>query len=286
METSKKFFGYVSIIGKPNVGKSSLLNKIVDKDISITSRKQQTTIDQILGIKTLENIQIAFIDTPGITKKIKNKNINEKIIKKNIISSIYTSNIITVVIDANNFSANDKEILDRIKEHDCKKIILLNKIDMVKKKEDLLSLITLINNYIECSDIIPISVKKNINIKDFVNTASKYIPEGCHLFHYNEKSNKPENFHISEIIRESIIRFTGDEIPYKIKVIIEKISEKNEIKNIYASIMIEKRTHKKIIIGMGGSKIKQIGIISKSKIQSFLNRKINLFLWIKLDKKM
>ena len=258
--------GYVTIIGKTNVGKSTFLNKFLDKKVSITANKSQTTRSNIYAIKSLKTTQIIFIDTPGIHKKSE-KTIN-KVLRKKPAEVIHDVDVIIFMVSGTKFDEIDKESLKLVKESHAKKILVINKIDLVKNKQDLFSFVE--NTFIkdDFHSIVPISAKNNDGIDLVQQELEKALPNN-EFFYSKEIDFQSDTFEISEIIREKVIRLLGDELPYETAVVIELLKEKKDTFEIDANIYVSKQSQKSIVIGKNGEKIK---------------KKVFLKLWCKVQK--
>ena len=273
--------GYVSIIGKTNVGKSTFLNKFLEKKVSITANKSQTTRSNIYAIKSLETTQIIFIDTPGIHKKSE-KTIN-KVLRKKPAEVIHDVDVIIFMVSGTKFDAIDKESLDLANESHAKKILVINKIDLVKNKKELFSFVEKTFNKNDFYSIIPISAKNNDGIDLVQQELEKALPEN-EFFYPEEIDFQSNTFEISEIIREKVIRLLGDELPYETAVVIELLNEKKDVFEIDANIYVSKQSQKSIVIGKSGDKIKSIGTAARIDLERKLNKKVMLKLWCKVQK--
>ncbi len=279
---------YIAIIGKSNVGKSTLFNKLINKKISITSKKKNTTKKYIIGINTIKNNQYIYIDTPGINNYIKFKkllyNINN--ILKKYINIKKKINLIIILIEKNIFFY-EKKIINKINFIKIPIIILINKIDKIKNKKNILPLIKKIKNNIKHKNIIPICIKKKKYIKYLQNIINNFLIKSQHYFKKKIKTIHNSKFIIKEIIREKFFKFTGDEIPYSISIKIKKIINLKNKKIIFCNINIKKKQHYNIIIGKSGNKIKYISYLSKKDIKKYFNykKKIKLYIHIKKNKK-
>ena len=278
----KNYCGYISIIGKPNVGKSSILNTILDKKVSITSRKSQTTRNNILGIKTIKNKQMIFIDTPGM--HIKSKKTMNKILNKSAESIIEDSDIIILVLQRLKIDMLDRQIIEKIKNFDKKIICVINKIDQIDNKNKLLPFIDEISNEYYFKDILLFSAKTKDGLENLISLISKNLPENNHIYDENSNIQKDNKFIFSEMIREKIIRKLGDEIPYDTFVEIDKCEDKKDIYQIYATIYVNRNTQKQIVVGSGGNVLKNIGQEARSDIENLLNKKVFLKTWVKVKK--
>uniref|UniRef100_A0A7C4YHY8 GTPase Era n=1 Tax=candidate division WOR-3 bacterium TaxID=2052148 RepID=A0A7C4YHY8_UNCW3 len=264
--------GFVTVLGKTNVGKSTLLNTIMKRNFFIVSSKPQTTRHRIIGVLNLEDAQIAFVDTPGIFEP---KNELEKAMAESIKFALVDADIFYYMIDVYDLEI-DEGIFKKIK--DKTKFLLINKIDKVEKNI-ILPIIDKFKDY-GFDEIIPVSALKNQNIDDLLETTKKYLPEGERLFLPDQISDRPVQFFIAEFIREKLYFVYGQEIPYSCAVEIEEFRD-NFIK---ANIIVEKDSQKGIIIGKDGERIKKVGILARESIEHFLGKKIYLELWVKVKK--
>ena len=279
----KEYCGYISIIGKPNVGKSTILNAILEKKVSITSRKSQTTRNNILGVKTHKNKQMIFIDTPGM--HIKSEKTMNKILNRSAQSIIEDSDLVLFVIQRLSFDKNDELIIKKLKDTNQKVFCVINKIDQVENKNKLLPFLEMIASIYTFQEIMLVSAKTKDGIDQLISIIKENIPQNPHIysddliFHKNDKK-----FVFSELIREKIIRKLGDELPHDTFVEIEKIDYKNDLTEIYATIYVNRNSQKQIVIGSGGEVLKQIGKQARSDIEKLINKKVFLKTWVKVKK--
>ncbi len=273
--------GYVTIIGKTNVGKSTFLNKFLEKKVSITANKSQTTRSNIFAIKSLKTTQIIFIDTPGIHKKSE-KTIN-KVLRKKPAEVIHDVDVIIFMVSGTKFDDIDKESLKLANESQAKKILVINKIDLVKNKKDLFSFVQNTFNTDDFYSIVPISAKNNDGIDLVQQELEKALPDN-EFFYPKEIDFQSNMFEISEIIREKVIRLLGDELPYETAVVIELLNEKKNKFEIDANIYVSKQSQKSIVIGKNGGKIKSIGTAARVDLEKKLKKKVFLKLWCKVQK--
>ena len=280
---SKNYCGYISIIGKPNVGKSSIINKILEKKVSITSRKSQTTRNNILGVKTDQNKQMIFIDTPGM--HIKSQRTMNKILNKSAQSIVEDSDLVLFVVQRLTIDEEDKSIISKLRDTNSLTICVINKIDQIKNKNELLPFIEQLTTEYGFDSIIPISAETGQNLDELINLIKKNLPENDHI--YDEELSISDNrnrFMISELIREKIIRKLGDELPHDTYVDIEDIKEKKNITHINATIFVNRQSQKQIVIGSGGKNLKIIGEQARADIEGFLKTKVFLKTWVKVKK--
>jgi len=279
----KQFCGYISIIGKPNVGKSTILNSILDKKVSITSRKSQTTRNNILGIKTENNKQMIFIDTPGM--HIKSKRTMNKILNKSAQGIIEDSDIILFVIQRLSIDNEDEQILKKLQQIGQKTICVINKIDQVDNKNKFLPFIEKISSMHPFDEIILVSAKTKDGLDNLISIIKNNLPENNHIYDNNFKiENDQDSFMFSELIREKIIRKLGDELPHDTFVEIDLIEDREDIVEIHATIYVSRKSQKQIVIGSGGEVLKQIGKQSRLEIEKHLNKKVFLKTWVKVKK--
>ncbi len=280
----QKKSGFVSIIGIPNAGKSTLLNAILGQNISIVTAKPQTTRNKIFGIYTKDNVQIVFVDTPGILNP---KYKLQQFMKHEIESSFAEADIIVMVIDAFKYESESlKEIYTKYRQEfsEHKMICVLNKIDLMKK-EEVLGLIQNISESFKFDEIVPVSATKDFNVKELIKVIAGYLPESEFYYDDNVLTSQPEKFFVSEIIRQNILRQYQEEIPFSVYIDITEFKERDNGKDfISASIIVERDTQKAIIIGSAGSKIKHLGEASRKGIEAFLGRSVYLELHVKVRK--
>ena len=280
---SKNYCGYISIIGKPNVGKSTILNHILGKKISITSRKAQTTRNNILGIKTVKNKQMIFADTPGM--HIKSPKVMNKVLNRSAQSLIEDSDLILFVVQRLTLDEQDFSVLEKLKEADSQVICVVNKIDQVEDKNKLLPLISRLADQYNFLDIIPISAINNDGIDSLENLIQKYLPENDHIYgEEGVESNHKDLFMVSELIREKIIRMLGDELPHDTFVQIELMEDEDLILKIHAIIYVVRESQKQIVIGKGGGTLKKIGQQARLELEDYFNKKVFLKTWVKVKK--
>ena len=277
--------GYVSVVGRPNVGKSTLLNAIIGEKISAISSKPQTTRQNITFIHTDDDSQIIFLDTPGIQRP-KNK-LGEFMLTESK-ESINEADVITYIVDTSKkIGKAERSIIDILKEYEGKLpiILLINKVDTIKKDE-LLEIISMYAKEEIFNEIIPISAMKNDGVDIYIDTLKKYLKPGPMYYPEDMITDKNERFIVAEIIREKGLRYLNEEVPHGLAISIEKF-KKREDKNIYdieANIYVERDSHKGILIGKGGSMLKRIGTEAREDAESLLDGKVNLQIWVKVEK--
>ena len=278
----KNKFGFVSLTGRTNVGKSTLLNSFFQKKIAITSRKPQTTRNRILGILSEKDSQIVFLDTPGVHLGYK-RQLN-KVMNK-IASHCYEEvDLVLFLIDRLKWQKEEENILNRLKTLNKPVVLVINKIDRLKDKTKLLAFIKDISQKFNFLSIIPISALKKDNLLELKKIILNNLDSGPFHFPDDSITEFSDNFYISEVIREKAINRLGDELPYRLNVVIEKINDSKKLKTIYAAIITESKSQKGIILGKQGSMIKAIGTASRKELEKEFTKKINLQLWVKANK--
>lgn len=271
--------GFIGIIGRPNVGKSSLLNSIMGKKIAITSNKPQTTRNIIQGIYNDNDTQMIFVDTPGIHKP---KNKLGKILNKEAYFSMNDTDVILFVVDiSDSLGPGDKFIIDMLKEVNKPVILVLNKIDKLPKEQILLKIDEYKDLY-NFAEIVPISALKKDNIDRLINVIKAYLSDNMRYYDEGTYTNSSTEFIIAELIREKILNLTDDEVPHSITCVIEKIEYDEKIININGLIIVDRESLKKIIIGKQGTMIKEIGSMARSDIELLLGKKVYLELFVKV----
>lgn len=276
--------GYVSIIGRPNVGKSTLLNCLIEQKLSIVSRKPQTTRWNLLGIKTTENSQIIFIDTPGLQKEPKlalNQHMNREV--TNTLGHI---DLILFVVEALKWNELDENVANLLKRSpDVQIILALNKVDKVANKNDLLAFIDTVSKYIDCKEVIPVSASKKEGLERLESSIIKSLPALPALFPEDQITDRSERFFAAEFIREKLMTRLSDELPYHLSITIDEFKEENNVLHIYASIWVERKGQKSIVIGKEGSVLKFVGKEARRDMEKMFDKKVNLKTWVKIKKK-
>ena len=271
--------GFVSIVGRPNVGKSTLLNSIMGRKIAITSSTAQTTRNMIQGIYNDKDLQIVFIDTPGIHKP---KHKLGTILNEQAYYSMNDVDVILFLVSAcDKFGTGDKFILDKLKKINVPVILVINKIDKIRY-EDLLPLIDEYKNYYPFKEIVPVSALNNKNIDELIKSISNYLSDDIKYYDDDTVTNVSLDFNISELIREKILNFTHEEVPHSVTPVIDLIEEDKNNVSISASIIVDRDNLKKILIGKNGTMIKKIGTYARHDIEDLLNKKVYLDLRVKV----
>lgn len=272
--------GYVAIVGRPNVGKSTLLNHILGQKISITSRKPQTTRHRIMGIKTEGTSQALFVDTPGIHQDAP-KAIN-RYMNRAATSSMVDVDLVLFVVDGLKWTDNDMHVLTSLKNSHSSVILVVNKIDRVEDKERLLSHLQFLAEQFEFKEIFPISAIKGENLDALEEKIMTFLPEGKPFYDEDQITDRSERFMVAELIREKIMRQLGDELPYEMTVELEEFLCEPGLITISAAILVERDSQKSIVIGKQGQRIKKIGTDARLDMEDLLESKVMLNLWVKV----
>lgn len=270
--------GFVSIVGRPNAGKSTLINSIIGSKVAIVSDKAHTTRNNIQGIYNDDDSQIIFIDTPGIHKPMHKLG---KYMNSQSYYSIEDTNVILFMVDVTEkIGKGDKFILEKLKEVDSNVFLVLNKVDRIKK-ENLFPMIEEYNKLFDFKEIIPISALKKDNIDDLIKTIKKYLDEGERYYSEDYYTDKSINFMVSEIVREKVLNLTHEEVPHAVTCVLEKYEEEKNSIHINVLIIVEREGIKRILVGHSGSMIKEIGIEARKDIEELVGKKVYLELFVK-----
>ncbi len=272
--------GYVAIIGRPNVGKSTLLNYILGQKLSITSKKPQTTRHQLLGIKTTESAQVLYVDTPGIHgdgKRAINRYMNRS--AKTVLRDV---DLILFVVDRMKWNTDDELVAQNIEKRDGNLIIVINKVDLIKDKRVLLPHLEKLQHMFPEADLIPVSAESGDNLPALERLVEERLPTGPFLFNEEQLTDRSERFLVSEIIREKIMRQLGDEVPYAVTIQIERFKSIRQTVHIDAVVFVERDGQKAILIGKNGTKLKRIGTDARQEIENLISKKVMLGLWVKV----
>lgn len=272
--------GYIAIVGRPNVGKSTLLNHLLGQKLCITSRKPQTTRHTLLGIKTEGTVQMIFVDTPGIHTN-QERAIN-RVMNRSAASVISDVDVVIFVVDRFDWSDADEYVARYLSNSAVPVIVALNKVDMIDDKTELLPHLEFLASKVNASALIPLSALRKTNLNELEEKIKSFIPEQPHIFPQDQITDRSERFLAAEIVREKITRQLGAEVPYQVTVEIERFRVDGKITFIDALILVERDGQKKIIIGAKGERIKKIGEQARADIESLLGCKVMLKTWVKI----
>jgi len=271
--------GYIAIVGRPNVGKSTLMNVLIGAKVSITSRKAQTTRHRITGIQTVPDAQFIYVDTPGF--QTRHSNALNKTLNKTVTNTLISSDVILYVIEAGTFGPADQQVMDLLpKEVPC--ILVINKSDRVKDKAVLLPFAQKIAAMRDFSAIVPVSAKLHFQLEGLQNEIKRFLPENQPIFGPDDITDRSEKFLASEIVREKLFRFVGDELPYTSTVLIEKFEQEGDLRRVFAAILVERDTHKSMIIGNKGARLKEVSTQARLDMEKLFGGPVYLEIWVKV----
>ena len=271
--------GYIAIVGRPNVGKSTLLNHLVGEKISIVSRKAQTTRHRIMGILTHPDAQYVFVDTPGFQTRFSNA--LNRAMNRGVTQTLADVDVVFFVIEAGRFDAKDEAVL-RLLPEAVPVILVVNKTDQIKDKSSLLPFLARVAEKREFAAVVPVSAVKGRQTDDLLKEARKHLPHEELLFPEDELTDKSERFLASEYIREKLFRLLGDELPYAVTVEIEKFEVEGKLRRIYAAIVVDKESHKAMVIGKGGEALKRIASEARQDMERLFDGKVFLEVFVKV----
>ena len=271
--------GLVAIVGRPNVGKSTLLNALVGQKVSITSAKAQTTRHRITGIRTVDEAQFVFVDTPGFQTQhaaALNRTLNRTV--QGVLSDV---DVVLFVVEAGRFGLDDAKVL-ALMGTDRPVFLLANKLDAVLRRADLAPWLKGMQAHHDFAEFVPMSARRDADVQRLLGILKPYLPEQPWFHDADALTDRSENFLASEIIREKLFRLTGDELPYTSTVVIDKFEEEGNLRRISASIVVERDAHKGMVIGSGGERLKRIGSEARQELEHLMDAKVFLELWVKV----
>lgn len=271
--------GFVSIVGNPNVGKSTLMNLFVGERISIATYKAQTTRHRILGIVSTEDYQVVFSDTPGVLKP--SYKLQEDMLAFSV-ASLEDADVLLYVTDTVEKSAKNEDFIAKVRQLSVPVIVIINKID-ISNENEVTRLVEYWHGLLPDAEIVPVSAKAKFNVDNVMKRIVELLPEGPSYFDNDQLTDKPSRFIVSEIIREKILLYYNKEIPYSVEVVVTKFHEEHKLLNIDATIYVERESQKGIVIGHGGVALKRVGEEARRDIQRFFDRKVYLSLFVKVD---
>jgi len=272
--------GFVAVVGRPNVGKSTLINAIMGSKVSIVTHKPQTTRHRILAVYTMMGTQIVFVDTPGLHRKA-GKAIN-RMMNRTAVNALVDADLVLFVSDATHWTDEDRDVLQRLRTNRAPVIALLNKIDRVNPKEQLLQTIALMAERYEFAEILPISARKHDNLDALLECIPAFLPESPPLFPEDMLTDRSAEFHASEVIREKLTILLHQELPYGLTVQIERYDQDAQRITINAIIWVERDSQKGMVVGKGGNILKKVGRSARIELSERLSRRVHLELWVKV----
>ncbi|MCI5896246.1 MAG: GTPase Era [Candidatus Aphodousia sp.] len=274
--------GYIAVVGRPNVGKSTLINTMIGEKVSITSKKPQTTRNRVLGVVTTQTAQFVFVDTPGFQTKYGNALIRG--MNRSVRSSIADTDAVVLVIEAGGWKPADVKVLELLPRDSSNVILAINKVDMVKQKDSLLPLMAESMQKYPFAAIVPISAEKGRQVTELMAEIEKLMPENPPFFDPDVYTDKTPRFLAAETIREKAFRLLGDELPYGIAVTIDKWTEDDKRAEIIATLIVEREAHKGIVIGAQGEKLREISRLARMDIADMLAKSVYLEVWVRVRK--
>ena len=271
--------GYIAIVGRPNVGKSTLMNALIGAKVSITSRKAQTTRHRITGIQTTEDTQFIYVDTPGF--QTRHSNALNKTLNRTVTNTLTASDVILFIIDAGTFGPADQQVLDLIpKDVPC--ILVINKSDRVKDKAVLMPFAQQIASKHSFSAVVPVSAKLHFQLDHLQSEIRDRLSENAPIFGEDDITDRSEKFLAAEIVREKVFRFVGEELPYTSTVLIEKFEQEGNLRRVFAAILVQRDTHKSMVIGQKGARLKDISTQARLDMEKLFGGPVYLEVWVKV----
>lgn len=271
--------GLIAIVGRPNVGKSTLLNKLVGQKISITSKKAQTTRHRVMGIHTTEVAQYVFVDTPGF--QTRHASTMNRAMNKRVRETLGDTDVVMLLVEAGRLTREDRQVIDLLPK-DRPVILVVNKIDYAKDRGALMAYLQEVAAAHAFAEIVPVSAKQGSNLDELLKTLEKHLPENPPLFGEDDVTDQTERQLAAELIREKVFRLCGEEIPYAVAVAIDKFEEEGRLRRIFATILVDRDSHKAIIIGKGGEKLKTISTQARQDMERAFDGKVYLEVWVKV----
>jgi GTP-binding protein Era len=271
--------GFIAIVGRPNVGKSTLMNRLVGVKVSIVSNKAQTTRHRVSGILTDAHAQFVFVDTPGF--QIRHLNALNRTMNRTVTQSLADVDLVFFVIEADRFGDEDAQVLALLPK-DAKVILVINKVDMLADKARLLPFIEACAGRFSFAEIVPLSAEKGQNVDRLLEVARGYLPEGEPMFSADDITDRSERFLAAEFLREKLFRLLGDELPYGMTVEIERFESEGNLRRIYAAVIVDKAGHKGIVIGKGGERLKRISTEARKAMEDLFDARVYLEVWVKV----
>jgi GTP-binding protein Era len=271
--------GYIAIVGRPNVGKSTLMNVLIGAKVSITSRKAQTTRHRITGIQTLDDAQFIYVDTPGF--QTRHSNALNKTLNKTVTNTLISADVILFLVEAGTFGPADQQVVDLLPK-EVPVILVINKSDRVKDKAALMPFAQQIAAKHDFAAIVPVSAKLRFQVDALQSEIKKYLPENAPIFGPDDITDRSEKFLAAEIVREKVFRLVGDELPYTSTVLIEQFEQEGDLRRVFAAVLVERDTHKSMLIGNKGARLKEISTQARLDMEKLFGGPVYLEIWIKV----
>jgi GTP-binding protein Era len=271
--------GYIAIVGRPNVGKSTLMNTLIGAKVSITSRKAQTTRHRITGIQTVADAQFIYVDTPGF--QTRHSNALNKTLNKTVRNTLESSDVILFLVEAGTFGPADQQVVDLLPKN-VPVVLVINKSDRMKDKAVLLPFAQQVAAKFDFAAVVPVSAKLKFQLDGLQNEVKRLLPENDPIFGEDDITDRSEKFLASEIVREKLFRFVGDELPYSSTVLIEQFEQEGDLRRVFAAILVERDGHKAMIIGNKGARLKEISSQSRLDMERLFGGPVYLEIWVKV----
>jgi GTP-binding protein Era len=271
--------GYIAIVGRPNVGKSTLMNALIGAKVSITSRKAQTTRHRITGIQTNDDTQFIYVDTPGF--QTRHANALNKTLNKTVSNTLTSSDVVLYLVEAGTFGPADQQVLDLLPKN-VPVILVINKSDRVKDKAALMPFAQKIAGLRDFAAVVPVSAKLRFQVDALEGEIRKFLPENAPIFGADDITDRSEKFLAAEIVREKVFRLVGDELPYTSTVVIEQFEQEGNLRRIFAAILVERNTHKAMLIGNKGARLKDISTQARLDMEKLYGGPVYLEIWVKV----
>ncbi len=271
--------GYIAIVGRPNVGKSTLMNQLVGAKVSITSRKAQTTRHRITGIQTLDDAQFIYVDTPGF--QTRHSNALNNTLNKTVTNTLISADVILYLIEAGTFGPADQQVIELLPP-DVPVILVINKADRVKDKAALMPFAQTVAAKFNFAAIVPVSAKLRFQLDALQNEIKRFLPENAAVFGPDDITDRSEKFLASEIVREKLFRLVGDELPYTSTVMIEKFEQEGDLRRVFAVILVERDTQKSMVIGNKGARLKEVSTQARLDMEKLFGGPVYLEVWVKV----
>jgi GTP-binding protein Era len=271
--------GYIAIVGRPNVGKSTLMNALIGAKVSITSRKAQTTRHRITGIQTTQDAQYIYVDTPGF--QTRHSNALNKTLNRTVTDTLSAADVILFIVEAGSYGPADKQVLQLIPNKvPC--VLVINKADRIKDKSIMMPFAQQVAAERDFSAVVPVSAKQRFQLDALESEIRKYLPANPPIFGEDDITDRSEKFLAAEIVREKVFRFVGDELPYTSTVVIEKFEQEGNLRRIFAAILVERDSHKAMVIGQKGAKLKEISTQARQDMEKLFGGPVYLEIWVKV----
>jgi GTPase len=271
--------GYIAIVGRPNVGKSTLMNKLIGAKISITSRKAQTTRHRITGIQTRDNAQLIYIDTPGF--QTRHNNALNKTLNRTVSNTLVSCDVVLFIVEAGSFDTADQQVLEQIPKG-VPVILVINKADKIKDKALLMPFAQKVAAERDFAAIVPVSARQGFQLDQLEAEIRTYLPNNAPIFSEDDITDRSEKFLATEIVREKVFRYVGDELPYTSTVLLEKFEQEGQLRRIFAAILVERDMHKAMVIGNKGARLKEISTTARLDMEKLFGGPVYLEIWVKV----